>query len=444
MNTLRRTLTLAVATLGLATITFGIATAIGQQPGGPQERSVAPPPRGATAPLPQNSADVDGLVRSLQAHLASQPKDARSWSQLGLAYVEQTRLTGDPSYYPKAERTLERSLAIQPKNNDTAFVGLGALAAGRHEFAKAAGYARDALAINPESPEAHGVLADALSELGQYDKAFAAAKRMDDLRPSLASRVRLAYQRELRGDVRSARLLLNGGLDPTMPPADAAYVHGLLGDLAWSTGRLAEARRHYTAARAAQPGDVHATFGSARVAAATGDLHAAIEQTATVVARQPTVEHLRWHGELLAVAGRTAEAREQYDLARTAAELHRAQGVTVDLEVALFEADHGNRDRALAAARTALDARPSVFAEDGYAWALHVAGRDREALVHAERAGRLGMRSAQFAYHKGMIELALGLRDAGRADLERAVGHGLTPLDAKRAAAALETVGGAR
>ena len=48
-------------------------------------------------------------------------------------------------------------------------------------------YAKQAIAVNPESAAAYGVLSDALTELGRYDEGRAAARRMDDLQPSLAS-----------------------------------------------------------------------------------------------------------------------------------------------------------------------------------------------------------------------------------------------------------------
>ena len=40
-----------------------------------------------------------------------QPADAAGWAQLGSAYVEQARLTVDPTLYPKSESALRRSLA---------------------------------------------------------------------------------------------------------------------------------------------------------------------------------------------------------------------------------------------------------------------------------------------------------------------------------------------
>jgi Flp pilus assembly protein TadD len=62
-----------------------------------------------------------------------------------------------------------------------------------------------------------------------------------------------------------------------------------------------------------------------------------------------------------------------------------------------------------------------VFVADALAWQLHAAGRDREALVHADEALRLGTRNALFHFHRAMIESALGRRDAARADFQSAL-----------------------
>jgi tetratricopeptide (TPR) repeat protein len=49
-----------------------------------------------------------------------------------------------------------------------------------------------------------------------------------------------------------------------------------------------------------------------------------------------------------------------------------------------------------------------VFVADALAWALHLDGRDTEALTYPERAASTGWRNATFSYHRGMILAALG------------------------------------
>ena len=61
----------------------------------------------------------------------------QAFASLGLAYVQQARVTADPSYYPKAQGVLERSLGLERSDNFAAMVGMAALAAARHDFAGA-------------------------------------------------------------------------------------------------------------------------------------------------------------------------------------------------------------------------------------------------------------------------------------------------------------------
>ena len=127
------------------------------------------------------------------------------------------------------------------------------------------------------------------------------------------------------------------------------------------------------------------------------------------------------------------------------AELSTANGVNTDLELALFDADHGDPEAALRAARAEWNRRHSVHVADALAWALHVNGLDREAVTYSRRALSLGTRNAQFLYHAGMIELALG-NTAGARDLlgrALAINPHFSVMHAPNAARALERLGGA-
>ncbi len=77
---------------------------------------------------------------------------------------------------------------------------------------------------------------------------------------------------------------------------------------------------------------------------------------------------------------------------------------------------------------------------DALAWALHVNGRDAEALPYARRATATGYRNAAFLYHRGMIERATGHPDRARATLTAALklNAGFSPLGAREARKALE------
>ncbi|MFD6905809.1 hypothetical protein [Streptomyces sp. NPDC060077] len=392
--------------------------------------------------------DLGAGIRSLQAHLRTQPGDFGGWATLGTAYVEQARTQGDPSRYPQAERALERSLALEP-DNEPALAGQAALAAARHDFTGALEYAGRALEQNPYSERALCSRIDALVELGRYGEAAGAASTADRRRPGVPVFTRYAYVRELRGDVRTAREVLRRALDGAASPADVAYVATALGQLAWNQGEYETALTHYARALAADDGYLPALEGRARAQAASGDHAGSVETLELVVTRSPLPGPLVALGELYEARGADgdrAKARDQYALVDAWTTLARAGGVDVDLDTALAAADHGDAGEALRAARAEWDRRHSVHTADALAWALHVNGRDEEALRYARRATATGYRNAVFLYHRGMIEKAAGHDRAARGSLSAALelNPGFSPPGARAARAALKDLEAAR
>jgi tetratricopeptide (TPR) repeat protein len=374
----------------------------------------------AAATLTAGSRTPRGIT-GLQQRLHEVPKDYGAWAALGSAYVQEARMTGDPSFYPKAEKALRRSLDLETDRNFEAMAGMGALAAARHDFAAALAWGERSRAINPHSAGVYGVIGDALIELGRYPEGFAALQRMVDLRPGLSSYARASYAWELQGNDANAVRALELALEAATTPADAAYAAYYLGELAWNSGRLPEAARRYRESVARDPTFVPGRQGIAKTDAARGDLASAIAGYESVVARLPLPQYVIELGDLYTLAGNAPAARRQLDLLHVHERILRANGVNIDLEQALFDADHGNAAAALHAAQAEWTRRRSVFVADALAWALYASGRYEEALSHSVEALRLGTRNALFVFHKAMIERTLGMRDAARADLRAAL-----------------------
>ncbi|MFD7664585.1 hypothetical protein [Streptomyces sp. NPDC059788] len=407
--------------------------------GGRAHAPVSAPPS-SDVPVGRGAATgLAGTVSTLQASLRERPGDWLGWARLGAAYVEQARTTGDPTRYPQAERAVARSLTLRPRENDAGLAGRASLAAARHDFRAALRDADAALAVNPYGERALAVRVDALVELGRYTDALAAARHADAVRPGIPSFTRLAYVRELLGDPDGARKALEPALRSASRPDDIAYVATALGQLARSQGQYAAASRHYATALRAVPGHLPALEGRARTYAARGELGTAARELREVVRRYPLPGPLAAFGEVLEARGERAAAQRQYALAGTWADLARANGVAVDLETALIEADHGDRSAALRAARAEWSRRHTVHSADALAWALHRTGRDREALPYTERAAAPGFRDATLLYHRGMIERALGRAADARRDLSAALSldPGFSPTGSAAARSAL-------
>lgn len=443
----RRAGQLATCALLLAVALTGGAVAVGAVRDGADAVAVSAPASGDVSPQLLTGGSLDASIASLQAHLRAQPRDHGGWATLGLAYVEQARTKGDPSRYPQAEKALARSLRLTP-GDDQALAGRAALAAARHDFADALTYADRALKQNPYSERALSSRIDALVELGRYDQAAEAADTADARRPGVPVFTRYAYVRELRGDTATARRVLEQALATATSRGDIAYVAAQLGQLSWNQGDYKAALRHYARALAADDSYLPALEGRARAQAASGDTAAAVKGMELVVSRYPLPAPLVELGELYearGAAGDEVKARDQYALVDAWIALARANGVNADLDTALAAADHGNKASALRAARAEWARRHTVHTADALAWALHVNGRDQEALPYARQATATGYRNAAFLYHRGMIERATGHTGDARTHLAAALrlNPGFSPLGARQARSALEALGGA-
>jgi tetratricopeptide (TPR) repeat protein len=414
---------LVTALAGAALLGAGVAL-------GPLRGDERPARTAAAAPAAPRS-ELDAYVARTTAHLARVPGDWQGWAGLGRAHVELARITYDPGHQTSAESALRRSLAVRPSDNAAALTGLGALAAARHDFTGALGFARLAVAADDFSADAYGVLTDALVELGRYEEATDAVQRMLDLRPDTGSYARASYVFELHGNLSRAGELMQRALDVAGTPADAAFALRHLGELAFNAGDLDTAAARCTEGLARLPGDPALLADRARVRAARGDLPGAVTDLRTATAVVPGVDHLMALSDTLTAAGDPAGANRTDDLIRVSTELTGSTTAATDIDVVLFHADRAfagtgaqaRRDAAAAVdqGRKVLAARPAVTVETAYAWALHAAGRDREALVHADAGLRLGTRDARSHFYRGTIRRALGDEAGARQDLAEAL-----------------------
>lgn len=427
---------LAVAVGGV----LGAADDTGPGPGGGAGVSAA----AGDGPVPGDA--LGRAIAAAQQRLQRAPSDAATWASLGSAYVEQARVSADPSYYPRAQGAQEKSLALGGESNFAALTGLGALANARHDFAAAADLARRSQAINPAGATSWGVAADAAIQLGDYDRASSAVQRMLDRDPGVASLTRASYDAELHGRTEVARVLLTRALAASYAPPDVAFCRYYLGQLAFTVGDLDTAQTEFDAGLAAVPTDPTLALGRARLAAARGDTAAALTGYQQVVDVRPLPEYLVEYGELLESLGRTTDAAAQYDLFDVTQQLFAANGVQDSLTVALRAANRGDPAAAVPAAEAERALRRNIDSADALAWALHSAGRDVEALPLAREATALGTRNASFLYHRGVIEGAVGMTEAARATLTEALtlNPHFSPLYAPRAQAALDRLDGPR
>jgi tetratricopeptide (TPR) repeat protein len=432
----RRRLVAAV----LCAFGLGLAlTALAQRDASPTTAPTAASLAGTARP----AAGTQAEIARLQAVARRAPTAAEPRVELAAAYLQRVRETFDPTLYNRADALLRDVLAREPRNSG-ALVERAGIALSRHDFRLGLALARRARRLEPSATAALPPLVDAEVELGRYDAAERTLQRLADLRPNLSAYARVSYLRELHGDLGGAASALALAAAAGGPAAEnGAAIEVLRGDLAVVRGRRASARDAYSMALALVPHYAAAEAGRARLAAGAGDLRGAVARWRRLVARLPLPEYAIALGEAELAAGRPQAARRDLALVHAEQALLARAGVNTDTELALFEADHGDRARGLRLARRAWAAAPSVRSADARGWALTRAGRPAEGLAWARRARRLGSADPMFAYHAGIAALETGNARAGRRLLRSALAHGLAtrPWHAR---AARHALGGVR
>ncbi|GAT79388.1 hypothetical protein STXM2123_89 [Streptomyces sp. F-3] len=400
-----------------------------------------------SAGAPASPPGLTALIAERERHLRAQPRDARAWAVLGVAYVERGRRTADGADYTRAEAALSTSLRLRPEGNVRALEGLAALANERRDFAAARSWGEKALRVEPGRWTAYALLIDAFLGLGDHE---AAQEALDELlrrhrSPAVMAKAAAVYwSRGWRED--AAAQLSDAAASAASPVERAAYLEQA-GRIAFERGNLREALRYFDTALRLDPGLRTAEAGRGRTLAALGRTAEALTAYRRALAQQPRPEHLLELGELYQSLGRRQEAAAQYALLRTRIRHSAAAGVDEELVLGRFEADHGDPESAVRRLRAEWRRQPGTAVADALAWALHRAGRDQEALTFARRAtetaGGGGVRNALYAYHRGMIERSLGRPGPARRHLERALRTNpcFSPLAVPEAQAALAELG---
>ncbi len=154
----------------------------------------------------------------------------------------------------------------------------------------------------------------------------------------------------------------------------------------------------------------------------------------------PLPQYLQEYAALLTSAGRGDDAAHQYDVLAQQEKVLAAAGSVDDLAASAVAADRGDAATALRHAEAEWSRRPNVLVADALAWALHLGGRDAEALEYADKAAALGKVDAGFSFHRGMILAALGRSHEAVTALDTALRTNphFSPLHAPQAQRALD------
>jgi tetratricopeptide (TPR) repeat protein len=389
------------------------------------------------------------VVRFLEDRIKNDADDLVAHNKLSGYYLKLHTETEDLKYLHAALNSARASLRILPIDQN-----LGALKAlaqaefETHDFVSARYHAKELTEYEPQKAFGFQLLGDASLELGDYDQAENAYKRLLTLDPASVSTVsRLAHLALLRGDPTAAKRHYSAALklarSAGIPSAEqTAWCLWQIGEVDFNRGEYEQAEKNYREAIAELPVYTHAITSLARVRAARGDLGLAIDLYEGVVQKQLDPVDAAALGDLYRLVGRNSDADRMYRKVEELSQQDDLSKALYNRHLVWFWANHDARAQdAYDRARTEYEVRRDIYGADAMAWSALKAGKISEASSAMKEALRLGTQDPTLFYHAGMIARAAGDELKAREYLSQAIrlSPQFDPLQASIAKKALES-----
>jgi tetratricopeptide (TPR) repeat protein len=361
------------------------------------------------------SMKTEDHISMYETLVKAQPEIAHYRNLLAGSYIQKVRESMDYTYLERASQIVNNVLGEDSKNYEAARLRTEILLE-RHDFKTAVQYSLALTEWSPMDPWNWGTLGDALTELGDYDKAADAYQKMVSLRPDLSSYNRAAYFRFIYNDPVNAEKIMRMAIAAGSPMAEnTAWCEVELGKILLKTGKIKEAGQAYQAALRQFPDYHPALAGMAHVAAAQSDWKTAIENMKQAQAATPLPDYAAALYDYYTASGETQEAEKQKELIFVTDQVGQAAKEKANRNIAIIYADHDWKlDRSLELAKNELEVRGDIYTYDALAWALYK-NKDYTAAADAmKKAMQFQTPEPAFYYHAGLIASALGKKDEAR------------------------------
>jgi tetratricopeptide (TPR) repeat protein len=360
----------------------------------------------------------------LMRQVRDDPNDIKNRIALATLYINESRVSGHHDYYEPAAMLYVDEVLQQDPSHFEAMTLKALLLLTQHRFEEGLLMARALQKVNPYNAFVYGLLVDAQVELGQYTEAIKSAEKMMEIRPDIRSYSRVAYLREIHGDIDGAIEAMKLAVDAGGYGDEATeWARVQLAKLYEQKGDIKNAAMQYAIALDERPAYAYAIAGLARLAMHQKDHAKAVllfEQADGMI-QDPSIKEQLAKVYLLSEKNEKGNAIieslvEEMEKEATGS---KANGHHVEKELAEAYMIMQDYDKAYKHALIAYRQRAgNIEVAATLAWASYKTGKTGDALIYIQEALKTGCKNPVLLAHAGLIFLEAGQKQNAKVYME--------------------------
>lgn len=370
--------------------------------------------------------NANTLVESIKKN----PDDVKSRLSLAALFIQEARITGNFLYYDAAAMKYVNDVLKKEPANFEALIYKAIIQLSQHHFADGLTTAQQAQKSNPYNAFIYGIMVDANVELGNYTAAVESSDKMVSIRPDLRSYSRIAYLREIHGDIPGAIEAMKMAIEAGMPGHESTeWCRAQLGHLYELQGDVKAAENEYSTSLEMRPGYAYALAGMARIETAKNNYEKAIEQYKHAYDMVNDYSFKENMVDIYRSAGKNKEADELgkeviREMTAASANTNKddSSGHYSDRELAYAYLAVNNTDKALEHALLEYNRRPdNIDVNETVAWVYYKQGDYQKALPYIKTALRTGSKNPTLLCRAGLIYYKAAQRQEAAKLLQQAL-----------------------
>jgi tetratricopeptide (TPR) repeat protein len=387
-------------------------------------------PRNSQLAYTNEWTEMKNNAAKLLNNIRQNPGDIKSLISLTAIYIQEGRITGNLNFYNAAALKTVEAVLSKDASNFEALTFKATILLSQHRFEEGLAIAQQVQKLYPLNAYVYGLLVDANVELGNYETALEAADRMVSIRPDIRSYSRIAYLREIYGDIPGAieamELAIGAG---QLGDENTEWCRVQLGKLYEKAGKINYAKMHYTMASQNRENYPYALAGLAGIATAEEKYPEALALYQKADSLIPDHTFREGIAEVYELTGDTKMAKltaekilsymQQYSSEN---KNEKMEGQNEDHELAHAYMGVGNYDKALTYALDELNRRPAnIEVNETVAIVYYEKGDFAKALPYIETALRTNCNNPELLCRAGLIYAKNNMPDKAKKYLQKAL-----------------------